>query len=192
VFVPEIEPDRRPEKILFIGELYRQKGVDVLIEQYERAFIKDPDVPSLMIVGDGAERDILEDIVSKKGLNEKIDFLGKITDDSVLKGIFDSAIITISPKQAGLSVLKSMAYGVPFVTLENAITGGEIFNIENGETGLLLKSEDEISDVILNCRENADRYCEMGIKARDFYFKNRTMKQMVNAFDEAIRFVISD
>jgi hypothetical protein len=32
----------------------------------------------------------------------------------------------------------------------------------------------------------------MGIKARDFYFKNRTMKQMVNAFDEAIRFVISD
>lgn len=190
VFVPETAVERHPKSILFIGELYRQKGVDVLIEQYERAFRKNSDVPSLMIVGDGAERDILEKSVAEKELTEKIRFLGKITDDDSLEKIFASAIITISPNQAGLSVLKSMAYGVPFVTLENAITGGEISNIENGKTGVLLKSEDEITDVILDCRENAPRYNEMGIKAREFYYKNRTMKQMVGAFDEAIRFVL--
>ena len=191
VYVPATEIERHPENILFIGELYRQKGVDVLIEQYERAFRSNADVPSLMIVGDGAERDILEKSVEEKGLSDKIRFLGKITEDDALRAIFASAIITVSPKQAGLSVLKSMAYGVPFVTLENAITGGEIFNIVNGETGVLLKNEDDLADVIIDCKANAARYNEMGIKARAFYYENRTMNQMVSAFDEAIKYVMS-
>ena len=84
-----------------------------------------------------------------------------------------------------------MAYGVPFVTVENAITGGEIFNIENKKTGLILKNEYEIMDVILDCSKNSDTYYEMGITAREFYFKHRTMKQMVNVFDEAIQYALT-
>lgn len=191
VFVPEFQLNRKPENILFIGELYSQKGVDVLIEQYYRAYKKDESIPKLLLVGDGAERDKLEQLVADRGLSAKIEFLGKITDDNVLKGIFESSYICISPKQAGLSVLKSMAYGVPFVTIENAITGGEIFNIENGVTGLVLEDENKIKDVILDCATNGDYYNEMGIKAREFYFKNRTMKQMVGVFDKAIQYVLT-
>lgn len=191
VSVPEMQLNRKPENLLFIGELYRQKGIDVLIEQYYNAYQENPDIPPLVIVGDGAERDVLENIVAEKGLNDKIKFMGKITDNDKLKSIFESAIVTISPKQAGLSVLKSMAFGVPFVTIENAITGGEIFNIENGKTGVILKDETELKDLILNCSNNIDLYNNMGEKAKEFYFKNRTMEQTVNAFDDAIQYVLS-
>ena len=191
VYVPEFHLNKKPENILFIGELYAQKGVDVLIEQYSMAYRKDTGIPNLLIVGDGAERVSLENLVKEKGLSSKVTFLGKITDHDHLKGIFESSYFCISPRQAGLSVLKSMAYGVPFVTVENAITGGEIFNIEHKKTGLILKSENEIADVILDCSENGDTYYEMGMKAREFYFKRRTMKQMVDVFDEAIRYALS-
>lgn len=191
VYVPEFRLIRNPKNILFIGELYAQKGVDVLIEQYSLAFQKDNEIPNLLLVGDGAERKKLENLVNEKGLTSKVSFLGKITDNEALKGIFESSYICISPRQAGLSVLKSMAYGVPFVTVENAITGGEIFNIKNKQTGLILKSENEIMDVILDCSKNSETYYEMGLKAREFYFKYRTMKQMVNVFDEAIQYALS-
>ena len=192
VAVSETQLCKKPENLLFIGELYRQKGVDVLIKQYERAYNENHDIPKLLIVGDGAERAALEELVHNKALDEKICFLGKITDDNRLKEIFEAAIVTISPKQAGLSVLKSMAFGVPFVTLENAITGGEIFNIENGETGVILKDENELKDLILNCPDQLAYYTSMGEKARAFYFNNRTMAHSVQAFDEAIRYVLSD
>lgn len=84
-----------------------------------------------------------------------------------------------------------MAYGVPFVTVENAITGGEIFNIENKKTGLVLKNENEIKNVILDCSKNSDTYYEMGMRAREFYYKHRTMKQMVDVFDEAIQYALA-
>lgn len=191
VYVPEFELNRKPENILFIGELYAQKGVDVLIEQYSLAYQKDTGIPNLLLVGDGAERESLEKLVKDKGLSDKIKFLGKITDHDALKGIFESSYICISPRQAGLSVLKSMAYGVPFVTVENAITGGEIFNIENKKTGLVLKNENEIKNVILDCSKNSDTYYEMGMRAREFYYKHRTMKQMVDVFDEAIQYALA-
>ncbi len=191
VFVPKTTLNRKPENLLFIGELYRQKGIDVLIEQYASAFRENPFVPKLLIVGDGAERAALEKSVQEKSLNEKIIFMGKITDDERLQQIFETAIVTISPKQAGLSVLKSMAYGVPFVTLKNAITGGEIFNIINGETGVILKDENELKDLIMKCSDQIGYYETMGQKAREFYFNHRTMAHAVQAFDEAIQYALS-
>ena len=192
VDVPEMPLCRKPGKLLFIGELYRQKGVDILIEQYARAYSEKKDIPDLIIVGDGAERAELENTVREKALESKISFLGKITENDRLKPIFETAIATISPRQAGLSVLKSMAFGVPFVTLENAITGGEIFNIENGKTGVILKDENELKDMILDCSERTDYYSAMGENARAFYYENRTIAQSVKAFDDAIRYVLSE
>ena len=190
VEVPQTPLNRKPENLLFIGELYPQKGVDVLLEQYRQALAENPAVPDLIIVGDGSERAALEKTARDSGLSGKVSFLGKITDNDLLLPIFEKAIVTISPRQAGLSVLKSMAFGVPFVTVENAITGGEIFNIENGKTGVILKDEAALKELILDCADRADEYGAMGERAREFYFSHRTMAHSVRAFDEAIRYAL--
>jgi len=95
----------------------------------------------------------------------------------------------ISPDQAGLTVLQSFGYGVPFVTHKDAITGGERLNIVNGENGILFDSFDEITDIIKDCSQNPEKYIEMGKNAKKYYNENRTINHMVSGFIDAIDFV---
>ena len=54
---------------------------------------------------------------------------------------YNRAIMSISLNQAGLSVLNSFAHGVPFVTMNNAASGGEKFNIVNNYNGIFLNKK---------------------------------------------------
>lgn len=179
------------DSILFIGSLYKQKKIDKLLENYYKAYAKEKEIPQLLIIGDGIERDNIEKWVKEKKLEKKIRLLGQINEDEILKGYFEKAICCISPDQAGLSVLKAMGYGVPYITHKNAITGGEIFNIKNGVNGILLEDFNQIQDIILDCVKNKRKYLSMGKAAQEHYYKNRTVQQMVDGFIDAIDYVES-
>jgi glycosyltransferase involved in cell wall biosynthesis len=180
------------EIILFVGSLYKEKKVFELLENYKKAFEHCPNVPKLVIVGDGEDSEEVALWVNDNNLQNKVVLTGAIYDEKELSKYFSQAIVCISPDQAGLSVLKSFGYGVPFVTHKNAITGGERFNINHGENGLLIDSFDEIADIICDCANNKIRYLEMGRSAKDFYDNNRTVDDMVEGFVEAIDFVLKN
>jgi len=115
--------------------------------------------------------------------------VGPVYSQEELSKYFSKSLGCFSIDQAGLSVLQSMGRGVPFITFKNAITGGEIFNIKHEVNGLLLDGVSEIKSVILDMNENPDRYLQMGIKAREYYVENRTVKHMVQGFIDAIDYV---
>mgnify|MGYP006118466939 FL=1 len=81
-----------------------------------------------------------------------------------------------------------MGYGVPFVTRENSITGGERLNIANNVNGVLYNSPEELVDIISNSFLNKQEYIEMGRNAKEYYMSNATPKHMVNGFIEAINY----
>ena len=186
----EIQPARK-RNILFLGTLYSQKKVDLLINAYYKAYGVNRNLPDLVIIGDGDQRTILEKQVLEYGLDKKIRFLGQIINDQILKNHFIEALACISPDQAGLSVLKSMGYGVPFVTSRNAITGGEIFNIHNGVDGIVLDSLDNLCETILDIADNRKKYIEYGKSAMDYYNAERTPEIMAKGFLDAIEYVTS-
>lgn len=125
-----------------------------------------------------------------KGIQRKVHFLGSIYDEDRLSELFADAIVCISPNQAGLSVLKSMGYGVPFVTSVDSITGGERFNIRDKENGILFHTEEELKKTILDIHQNPVKYIEMGRKAKEFYDAHRKPEMMVNGFVNAIEYVL--
>ena len=177
--------------ILFIGSLYSQKRVDLLIDAYYKAYNINHGLPDLIIIGDGDQRKKLEKQVDEYGLEKKIRFLGQINDDRTLKGYFIEALACISPDQAGLSVLKSMGYGVPFVTCSNAITGGEIFNIHNDIDGVIIDNLDSLYEVILDIAGNRNKYIEYGKSAMQYYYDSLTPEIMAKGFLDAIEYVTS-
>lgn len=185
-----IPSDYKKKNILFIGTLYKNKKLASLIEEYDKAVRQFPSIPQFVIIGEGEERAVLEGIVGRKNLMRKVKFLGNITDENDLEKQFSEALICVSLGQAGLSVQKAMGYGVPFITMFNAFTGGERFDIHHGDNGLLLRDKSEFCDVFIDLLENREKYLRMGHKAYDYYWGNRTIYHMVQGFLDAIQYVL--
>lgn len=189
VAVEEINEEAERSNIIFVGTLYAQKRVDLLLEAYACAFNKDSTIPVLIVVGDGDQKQKLIALVEKLGIADKVEFMGKIEDEKKLSRLFASSIACVSPDQAGLTVLKSMGYGVPFVTMKNAITGGEIFNIIDKQNGILMEDIDELPDIIMDIGRNKEKYLEYGKNAYKHYHACRTLDVMVDGFLQAIDYV---
>ncbi|UJH67023.1 glycosyltransferase [Allomuricauda sp. SCSIO 65647] len=190
----EVLPIQNLERknLLFIGTLYQQKKIYVLLENYLTAYKENSKIPQLDIIGDGDEYDNILGWVKENGLANKIFLRGKIFDEKKLSHYFSQALACISPGQAGLSVLKSMGYGVPFITSESAITGGEIFNIENDASGILYENHDQLKEIILETVHNKAKYIEMGNRAKEHYHQYRRPKHMVRGMSEAIEYVLGN
>lgn len=185
VEVHPIKGSVEKESLLFIGTLYRQKGLQTLLDAYlELRELKG--LPKLRIIGKGPDSESIEQWLKDNSMGELIEMMGAIYDIDTKAEYFARAYACISPQQAGLSVLESMGYGVPFVTTKNAITGGELFNIHNGIDGVVMDNEEELKSIIRDIADNKGKYIEMGKKAQLFYNENRTPQHMANGMWEAI------
>lgn len=191
VEVLDIDKDVERKNLLFIGTLYKQKRIYELLNSYLEAISKNPSVPILEIIGHGDEYDNVKKWISENKLDEKIILHGKVYDESLLKTYFNRALACISPGQAGLSVLKSMGYGVPFITKKNAITGGEIFNIQDQVSGILYEKDEDLTDIILDITTNNQKYIELGQNAKKHYGNHRKPDDMAQGFRDAIQYVLN-
>lgn len=189
VKVEVIDNVKEKNTILFIGTLYREKGLQNLLDAYAR-LKKKHDMPVLNIVGGGPDYDIIKEWVCDQNLQDNIILHGAIYDPKQKAHFFAQSLACISPLQAGLSVLESMGYGVPFITTRNAITGGEIFNIHDKVDGVLMDSIDQIDEVLEDIYINPDKYCEMGNRAKLYYQNNRTPQNMADGLWKAIQYVL--
>jgi len=182
----------RKSKLLFVGTLYKQKGLFELLEAYKEVYLKNNNIiKPLVIIGQGPEYEKVMCWIKDQNLEDLITLTGPIYDHSILEKHFREAYACISPGQAGLTVLTSMGYGTPFITRRNVFTGGEIFNIENGVNGILYDRSEELEELIIDILINSDKYIKMGENARQYYLQKRRVKNMVDAFISAIEFVIN-
>jgi len=178
---------------LFVGTLYKEKKIYELLEAYEIFLEKDrmPRFP-LLIIGDGEERINIENWIQKKEYQDYILLKGAIYDQIILKSYYQNAIATISPGQAGLSVLNSFAYGVPFITAKNAITGGEIFNIKDNYNGFLYSGDTtELANIMMDLANNQKKVYILSRNAQNFYFESCNINQMVAGLSNSIEYALT-
>lgn len=173
-------------QILFIGSLYLEKGLPVLLDAYKKVYEQNQSIPNLVVVGGGDQLETIKEWVVRSELSSKVELLGPIYEEGKKAELFSKSIACISPLQAGLSVLESMGYGVPFITMEDAITGGEIFNIKHNVNGLLLAGKEEFEKVLLEMIENKEKFIEYGINAYRHYWDYRKPEDMTKGLCEAI------
>lgn len=187
----ELPPYKEKDSFLFIGTLYAQKGIGELIDAYSKVKKNHASMPKLYIIGKGPEKDAITSKIKKLGLENNIILCGPIYDEKILKDYFFKSILCISPKQAGLSVLKSLGYGVPFITHSDAITGGERTNIINGVNGLLYDSSEELETILKDAVENPTKYEKMSEQARSYYLNNASPENMAQGVLNAIKYALN-
>ena len=137
-----IQPFSHPNPyILFLGRLVYKKGVDLLIQAYAAVC---RDLPfDLLIAGDGQERRNLEDLVKKRGMGDRIKFLGQV-ENKFGHELMAGASLFVVPSRLepfGIVVLEAMATGCPVLASR---TGGLTEIIQDGQTGVLFSSEDVV------------------------------------------------
>ncbi len=189
---PVQEAPCKRDLFLFVGTLLKQKRVDVLLRAYAQCLEEMPDAPDLVVIGKGEEYGPCKEWVEQNGLDGKITLAGPIYEEAVLKGYFSRALAVVSPDQAGLSVLKAMGYGVPFITCSNAITGGEIFNIEHGVNGVLFDDFSELKGILCDIAGHPEKYRQMGERAYAHYHSCRTVADCAKGFFDAFAYVLDE
>ena len=188
LYIPVIDRIKK-DSLLFIGTLYMQKGILTLLKNYKSAFMSDPGILPLNIIGGGVELENVKKWIEENGLCDKVILRGPIFDINEKSSYFKKAFACISPDQAGLSVLESMGYGVPFITMHDAITGGERLNIINGINGILMDETFELKDIIIDISVNRIKYLKMGENAYNYYWHSHKPEDMANGLFKAIEFV---
>lgn len=175
--------------ILFIGKLNKSKKIFILLEAYKKLLDMGYKPPIIDIVGVGPDFHLVKEWVMKYKLNNFITLHGAVYEDPKKAEIFNRALCVISPGQAGLSVLESMGYGIPFITYKDAITGGERLNITHGFNGILMDNFEEMPNILLDIMFNKIKFIEMGNKAKKYYLQNRSLDKMVEGFIETINYL---
>lgn len=180
------------DSVLFIGSLHAAKGIQVLLDAYKAAYAETNDLIKLNIVGGGDPLPAIRKWVKDNDLEDVIHVLGPIYEEEKKADLFTRSLACISPLQAGVSVLESMGYGVPFITDANAITGGEAFNIKDGETGYRIDglNVEKLKDAILDITLNKEKYQAMGRKAYDYYWACRKPEDMAQGVVDAVEYAL--
>lgn len=140
------------EKIItHISNIRKVKRVDDVIGIFDRIQKKLP--AKLVIVGDGPEKESLENLCKKKGIDEKVLFVGNSHEVDKILCFSDLFILPSEHESFGLVALEAMVCGVPVIS-SNAGGLPEV-NI-HGESGYLsdVGNVDEMAKNALKILEN--------------------------------------
>ena len=153
-----------PPRLLFVGRLVYQKGLDLLFKALG-ALKSHP--WELWLVGDGPQRTRLELLAEKYQITERVRFENWLTDKALLKKYQQANLFVFPSRHEGMpnAVLEAMACGLPVIATR--IAGNEELVI-NGETGLLLPTEDAdaLQDALARLLTDARERERMGAAGR--------------------------
>lgn len=159
---PEQNTDR--PRLLTMGRLTQQKGIDVLFRAMTR--LRDLDF-ALDIAGDGPDRPLLEQMARDLGLAERVRFLGWVPREEIPGTFAGAAAFVLASRIEGMPnvVLEAMAYGRPVVCTR--VFGCEELVVE-GVTGLKVDIEDEVqlAAALRTVLSDAGLRARMGVASR--------------------------
>lgn len=131
--------------IIFIGRLTPIKKLDQIIMAQEICRKNNFNF-NIVFIGDGSEKDYLENLAKDHGLINSVWFYGPSYDEKELSNLIFNADLCVAPGNIGLTAMHAMAYGCPcmshndfpyqmpeFEAIQEGVTGG-FFERDNVES----------------------------------------------------------
>ena len=165
-------PDARPPVVVGVGRLVEKKGFHHLVDAV--ALLRDRGRPiRLELIGGGAEEQALRTRVASLDLDDRVTFLGPLTQAETRDRVRAAAVLA-APCVVGLDgnrdglptvILESLALGTPVVA--TPVTGIPEAVLD-GDTGLLVPEGDTaaLANAIERLVEDADLRCRLAEQGR--------------------------
>lgn len=193
LYTPDIPAENTPlqrEKklLLFVGQLVRGKGLDILIKALKYL---EPDF-KLIIAGKGRQEQEYKNLANKLGLQKQITFAGYL-EDSEVNELYQRAMCVVIPSRYpetfGFIGLEAMRFGTPIVASN---LGGMVEWLIDGITGIAVPPNDPkaIAEAILKIYHHPDIAASLeknGIKTYQEKFKPQFhIKTLIKFFQSKI------
>ena len=130
----------------FVGRLVFDKGADLLIEAM--GILKHRNIPCVLVLaGEGGEREALEKLTARLGLENRVRFLGFRSDVADVIAACDIGVVPSRFEPFGIVALEFMQMRVPIVC--SGADGLAEF-VENGKTALIpiANTHEDIADCV--------------------------------------------
>ena len=171
--------------ILFCGRLNKVKGLDLLLRGFYE-FLKTHKNSKLLIVGDGQEKNNLNNLSKKLRIDTKVEFLGFVDYDCLPKIHQMADIFVMTSFREGLSVsmLEAMASGLAIISTDNV---GATEVIVDGYNGIIFSNNDRnpvlLSKLMIKAYENRQ---SLGKRARETIEEKYSANIVANLVQERL------
>ena len=185
-FNPPVISKCESKNAIFVGRFNEQKGLEYLVESWEKVHQKSPDW-ILHIYGEGEQEQLLKRLIDKFGLHDVVMVhqpTAQIMDRYLESSIF---VLTSRFEGFGMVIIEAMACGLPVVSFDCPWGPSELIN--NGYNGFLVEylNTDEAADRICHLIESPTLRREMGENAKASvkkFERDKIMKLWMDLFEK--------
>jgi colanic acid/amylovoran biosynthesis glycosyltransferase len=188
----------RKVRILTVARLVEVKGHHIALRALSH--IRD-EIPEFQydIIGDGPERQSLEELTTSLDLENNVVFHGALSGDTV-KASYDMAdifllpgIVTSEGRAEGQGVVfgEAQASGLPILTTN---AGGCPHAVKAGESAIVVEHSnvDQLATGLVELLNSQSRWKEMGSAGRNFVEENFSREVVLAEFTELYERLLSD
>ncbi len=168
VFRPPLnKPPSNIIRLLYVGRLVASKTPEVLIEAIDLLKQQETLPFVLELVGDGAQRSLLEQMIIQRGLSKQVVFSGWVGHPALIEHYRQADIFVTATTWEGMpnTVLEAMACGLPIV---GTSAPGMDQLVGDGKNGYLvpLKDPAALADRLQRLMDNPYERARMGKESR--------------------------
>ena len=169
--------------IISIGRLTYQKGYDLLIPILSKFIKKGLDI-HLYLLGEGSERNRLEQIIQEEKMSNHIHLLGYVKNPYPIMKQMDLFVCSSRSEGYSLVIAEALTLGLPVISMD---CSGPNELLDNGKYGILCNNYDDLYQVLNSVITDKNYYLDLKEKAakrKDFFDIHTTMKQIEQLLSE--------
>ena len=188
-------PTDGPVELLTVARLVEKKGIQYAVEALAELEISRDF--RFRIIGDGPQREIIENTVSTHGLEEQVDFLGYREHEEVKDWLNQSDIFVLPSVTAANGdregtptiLLEAQAAGLPVVSTRHA---GIPEIVDDGKTGYLVPERDVslLAEALSSLIEQPEKWGVMGKAGRNLVKNRHDPETLVDSLETVYRDVL--
>jgi len=179
-------------RLLCLGRLHREKGMDVALAAFATIARRFPRA-RLILAGDGAARSDLEQQVADLHISHAVEFVGWVAPEEV-PALINSATLVLIPSREEAFSLVALEAALMARAVVGTRVGGLPEVVVHHETGLLVDKEDSagLAQAISFLIDNPDAAVRMGQAARRRVEKVFSWEKHVDAYDALYQKLIGE
>jgi len=170
-----------------IGNLYKTKGFEYLIEAAKILISNFKLQISFIIIGEGKERKRLERLIKKNNLQHNFVLAGKIDNAAQLLPAFDLYVCSSVKEGLSYTIIEAMQAGLPIIATQ---VGGNPELIKNNQTGLLTETKnppklaEKIKELVNNPELGKRFGANAQVKARREFSLEKMVEKTKEVYDK--------